>query len=88
MGAWPSVPQSRQVNVASSVEHLPASNDQGTSYERWQVQHPKYCSRIPRTRRNRWTIHHANVHLIPRRQGDVQEPRGDVRGVIPGKANY
>jgi ATP adenylyltransferase len=31
------------------------------------------------------TIHHAHVHLIPRRQGDVQDARGGVRGVIPGK---
>jgi ATP adenylyltransferase len=34
------------------------------------------------------TISHAHVHLIPRRQGDVQDPRGGVRGVIPGKATY
>ena len=34
------------------------------------------------------TIAHTHVHLIPRRQGDVQEPRGGVRGVIPGKAAY
>ena len=32
------------------------------------------------------TIDHAHVHLIPR--GDVQEPRGGVRRVIPGKAVY
>jgi diadenosine tetraphosphate (Ap4A) HIT family hydrolase len=34
------------------------------------------------------TIGHAHVHLIPRRQGDVQNPRGGVRGVIPGQADY
>jgi ATP adenylyltransferase len=34
------------------------------------------------------TVGHAHVHLIPRRQGDVQDPRGGVRGVIPGKALY
>ncbi len=34
------------------------------------------------------TIGHTHVHLIPRRQGDVQDPRGGVRGVIPGKAAY
>ena len=27
-------------------------------------------------------------HLIPRRSGDVKEPRGGIRGVIPGKAIY
>ena len=34
------------------------------------------------------TIDHAHVHLIPRRSGDVQNPRGGVRAVIPGKATY
>ena len=34
------------------------------------------------------TVPHAHVHLIPRRRGDVAEPRGGVRGVIPGKASY
>lgn len=34
------------------------------------------------------TISHAYVHLIPRRKDDVREPRGGVRGVIPGKAAY
>jgi len=34
------------------------------------------------------TVGHAHVQLIPRRQGDVQDPRGGVRGVIPGKAAY
>jgi hypothetical protein len=32
--------------------------------------------------------HGIDVHLIPRRKGDVQDPRGGVRGVIPGKAAY
>jgi diadenosine tetraphosphate (Ap4A) HIT family hydrolase len=34
------------------------------------------------------TIMHCHVHLIPRRRGDVDQPRGGVRGVIPGKATY
>ena len=34
------------------------------------------------------TVDHAHVHLIPRRAGDVPDPRGGVRGVIPGKATY
>lgn len=34
------------------------------------------------------TIGHAHVHLIPRRQGDVEDPTGGVRGVIPGRAAY
>ena len=31
------------------------------------------------------TISHAHVHLIPRRNGDVQDPTGGVRGVIPAR---
>jgi diadenosine tetraphosphate (Ap4A) HIT family hydrolase len=34
------------------------------------------------------TIFHCHDHLIPRRVGDVANPRGGVRGVIPGKASY
>jgi ATP adenylyltransferase len=34
------------------------------------------------------TIFHCHVHLIPRRPGDVANPRGGVRAVIPGKTDY
>jgi diadenosine tetraphosphate (Ap4A) HIT family hydrolase len=33
------------------------------------------------------TIFHCHLHLIPRRRGDVPDPRGGVRMVIPHKAN-
>jgi ATP adenylyltransferase len=34
------------------------------------------------------TVFHCHVHLIPRRAGDVAEPRGGVRGVIPERQAY
>ncbi|MBM0105824.1 HNH endonuclease [Steroidobacter sp. S1-65] len=34
------------------------------------------------------TILHAHIHLIPRRRGDCPNPRGGVRAVIPGRADY
>ena len=34
------------------------------------------------------TISHAHFHLIPRRNGDTDDPRGGVRGVIPSKMSY
>ena len=34
------------------------------------------------------TVMHAHVHVIPRRAGDVADPRGGVRWVVPGKAAY
>jgi diadenosine tetraphosphate (Ap4A) HIT family hydrolase len=33
------------------------------------------------------TIPHLHVHLIPRYQGDVEDPTGGVRHVIPGRAS-
>lgn len=34
------------------------------------------------------TIMHLHVHLIPRYSGDMPDPKGGVRGVIPGKQKY
>jgi len=34
------------------------------------------------------SIFHLHVHLIPRRSGDIENPKGGVRGVIPSKRNY
>jgi superfamily II DNA or RNA helicase/diadenosine tetraphosphate (Ap4A) HIT family hydrolase len=34
------------------------------------------------------TVPHLHLHVIPRRRGDVPDPLGGVRHVIPGKGNY
>ncbi len=34
------------------------------------------------------TVPHVHLHLIPRYPGDVDNPRGGVRGVIPGRQDY
>lgn len=34
------------------------------------------------------TVPHAHIHIIPRHSGDVVDPRGGVRWVIPDKADY
>lgn len=34
------------------------------------------------------TIDHLHIHLIPRRHGDVENPRGGVRAIIPQKGSY
>ena len=34
------------------------------------------------------TVNHLHIHLIPRYKGDVPDPRGGVRWLIPEKANY
>lgn len=34
------------------------------------------------------TIFHVHIHLIPRYKGDMENPKGGVRGVIPDKMAY
>jgi ATP adenylyltransferase len=34
------------------------------------------------------TVMHVHFHLIPRREGDAEKPRGGVRGVIPDRQSY
>ena len=34
------------------------------------------------------SILHCHLHLIPRRSGDVENPQGGVRSVIPNKQHY
>ena len=34
------------------------------------------------------TVFHFHCHVIPRYDGDVENPRGGIRNVIPGLGNY
>ena len=34
------------------------------------------------------SVMHCHIHLIPRREGDVENPQGGVRSVIPFKQHY
>jgi diadenosine tetraphosphate (Ap4A) HIT family hydrolase len=34
------------------------------------------------------SVFHCHIHLIPRYKGDVENPKGGVRGVIPSKQSY
>jgi diadenosine tetraphosphate (Ap4A) HIT family hydrolase len=34
------------------------------------------------------TVEHAHVHVVPRRKGDVTDPRGGIRWIIDDKADY
>ena len=34
------------------------------------------------------SIFHVHIHLIPRYKGDVENPTGGGRGVVPGKKDY
>ena len=34
------------------------------------------------------TVEHAHIHIIPRHNGEVLDPRGGIRWVLPQKAKY
>ncbi len=34
------------------------------------------------------TVNHVHIHLIPRREGDIEDPCGGVRWILPKKAKY
>ena len=34
------------------------------------------------------TVEHAHIHIIPRYDGDVEDPRGGIRWILPQKAKY
>jgi diadenosine tetraphosphate (Ap4A) HIT family hydrolase len=34
------------------------------------------------------TVPHLHIHLIPRYEGDIEDPRGGIRWIIPDKAKY
>lgn len=34
------------------------------------------------------TVHHLHIHIIPRYKGDVENPRGGIRHIIPSKGYY
>jgi diadenosine tetraphosphate (Ap4A) HIT family hydrolase len=34
------------------------------------------------------TIWHVHIHIIPRYKGDVENPRGGIRNIIPGMGDY
>lgn len=34
------------------------------------------------------TVYHTHIHIIPRYEGDVKNPRGGIRNVIPGMGDY
>jgi diadenosine tetraphosphate (Ap4A) HIT family hydrolase len=34
------------------------------------------------------SVSHAHIHIIPRYAGDLANPRGGIRNIIPGRGNY
>jgi diadenosine tetraphosphate (Ap4A) HIT family hydrolase len=57
---------------------------EGVEYERWDAFNVgQNCGEVAGQ-----TVMYPHVHMIPRRKGDMADPRGGVRHVIPEKGNY
>lgn len=57
---------------------LKLTNDNITSFNIWMniAEHA------------RQTVLHFHIHIIPRRKGDIDNPKSDIRGVILNKQKY
>ena len=56
----------------------------GIQFERWDAFNVgQNCGEVAGQ-----TVMYPHVHMIPRRKGDMEDPRGGVRHVIPEKGNY
>jgi diadenosine tetraphosphate (Ap4A) HIT family hydrolase len=57
---------------------------EGVEYERWDAFNVgQNCGEVAGQ-----TVMYPHIHMIPRRKGDMTDPRGGVRHVIPEKGNY
>lgn len=56
--------------------------------ENWSGSPDAYNIGINEGREAGRTIDHLHIHLIPRYQGDIDDPAGGIRRVIPGKKDY
>jgi diadenosine tetraphosphate (Ap4A) HIT family hydrolase len=57
---------------------------EGVEFERWDAFNVgQNCGKVAGQ-----TVMYPHIHMIPRRHGDMEDPRGGVRHVIPEKGNY
>lgn len=57
---------------------------EGVEFERWDAFNiGQNCGEVAGQ-----TVMYPHIHMIPRRAGDMEDPRGGVRHVIPSKGNY
>ena len=57
---------------------------EGVEFERWDAFNVgQNCGEVAGQ-----TVMYPHIHMIPRRKGDMEDPRGGVRHVIPEKGNY
>ncbi len=102
VGLWDAFPVSEGHALLVTRRHVP-DWFAATKEERIELMHAIDVARKAIEERNRvdgyniginigpaagQTVFHLHVHVIPRYTGDVLHPRGGVRSVIPGRANY
>jgi diadenosine tetraphosphate (Ap4A) HIT family hydrolase len=78
---WFSVDQKVQFDMLYALKKMKAKLDEEYSPDGYNI--GMNCGEAAGQ-----TIMHLHAHLIPRYKGDVANPRGGVRGVIPHKQSY
>ena len=72
------------VNLVACYEAAYKWGYDGIQYEKWDAFNIGQNIGIAAGQ----SVAYPHVHMIPRRTGDVENPRGGVRYVIPDKGNY
>jgi diadenosine tetraphosphate (Ap4A) HIT family hydrolase len=83
VGTWFDASRDEHVAIVDAIEPVRSliTNEYGRTPDGWNV---GFNAGVAAGQ----TVHHLHVHLIPRWRGDVSDPRGGVRGVIPSKQSY
>ena len=89
IATWFDATREEHTAILALVEEIKRQLDRGVS-------HPDGTVRIPDGYNVGFnagdaagqTVMHLHVHVIPRYRGDMDDPRGGVRHVIPSKGNY
>jgi diadenosine tetraphosphate (Ap4A) HIT family hydrolase len=83
VGTWFDASRDEHVAIVDAIQPVRSliTNEYGRTPDGWNV---GFNAGVAAGQ----TVHHLHVHLIPRWRGDVSDPRGGVRGVIPSKQSY
>ncbi len=81
VATWFDAKSWEQQAIFEAIEHLKSALDQEYSPDGYNIG-------INAGEAAGQTVMHLHVHLIPRFEGDMNDPRGGVRGVIPEKQKY
>lgn len=89
IATWFDATREEQIAILALVDEVKRQLDRGVAHSDGTARVPDgYNVGFNAGEAAGQTVMHLHVHVIPRYAGDVDDPRGGVRHVIPGKGNY